>query len=274
MKEQPGAVEATLQYLADDEGLAVYVATAGGGEVAPHEGNYLMQSVTVQDGRGREPDFDLEREGFVLLKHRSAVLDFYDDRQIDSVYDSEIQALVRERTGAHQVEIFDHTRRATSDEVRKARMIREPASIVHNDYSPGSGPRRLRDHYPDDPDRVEALLARRFAIVNVWRPIRGPVQNYALAFCDASSVGTEDLVAVKRMAQDRIGEIQLSLYSSGHRWYYFPAMQVDELLMFKTYDSETDGRARFTPHTSFADPAAAKDAAARESIETRCFVFF
>ena len=137
-----------------------------------------------------------------------------------------------------------------------------------------SGPRRLRDHCADDPGRVEALLGRRFAVINVWRPVKGPVKNYALAFCDASSVGPDDLVPVKRVAKDRIGEIQLSLHNPAHRWYCFPAMGVDELLMFKTYDSASDGRACFTPHTSFVDPGAPEDAPARESIESRCFVFF
>lgn len=265
-------MEAKLQYLADDEGLAVYIASVGGGEIAPHEGNYLMQSVSILNGRNLEPGFDLEREGFVLLQHSSKVKDFYDDAEIATVYEPEIRALVKEKTGANRVEIFDHTRRATSDEVRQARQVREPASIVHNDYTANSGPRRLRDHFPDDAGK--ALLDRRFAIVNVWRPIKGPVPDFALAFCDASSVGPDDLIPVKRAARDRIGEIQLSLYDPGHRWYYFPAMGVDEVLIFKTYDSATDGRARFTPHTSFADPGAPADSPPRESIETRCFAFF
>ena len=61
---------------------------------------------------------------------------------------------------------------------------------------------------------------------------------------------------------------------SARRWYYFPEMQPDEALLIKTYDSATDGRARFTLHTSFDDPTAAADAEPRESLETRCFAFF
>ena len=44
--------------------------------------------------------------------------------------------------------------------------------------------------------------------------------------------------------------------------------------MFKVYDSETDGRARFTAHTAFADPTSPPDARPRESIEIRTFAFF
>ncbi len=267
--QPPGTIEADLQYLANDEGLAVYIASAGGGEILPHEGNYLMQKVMVKNGRNR--NFDLDREGFKLVSRVSRVSDFYDESQIAAVYEAEIEALVKEQAGATRVEVFDHTRRATSDQVRKARKTREPASIVHNDYTADSAPKRLRDHHPDD---AEALLGRRFAIVNVWRPIRGPVRNFPLAFCDAASVASGDLVPVERQAEDRIGEIQLALYNPSHSWYYFPAMRTEEALLFKTYDSATDGRARFTPHTSFADPTAADQAPPRESIETRCFVFY
>ena len=48
----------------------------------------------------------------------------------------------------------------------------------------------------------------------------------------------------------------------------------DEALVFKVYDSEKDGRARFTPHTSFEDPASPPNAPPRQSIEVRAFAFF
>jgi hypothetical protein len=51
-------------------------------------------------------------------------------------------------------------------------------------------------------------------------------------------------------------------------------MQRNEALLLKGYDSLDDGRARFTAHTGFDNPSAPPDAAARESIETRTFVFF
>jgi hypothetical protein len=79
---------------------------------------------------------------------------------------------------------------------------------------------------------------------------------------------------VTRKAKDRIGEIQMALYGSDQRWYYFSEMNMDEALVIKTFDSKTDGRARFTIHTAFDDPTVAADAPSRESIETRCFVFF
>ncbi len=267
-------VEAPLKYLADDEAPTVYIASAGGGDATEHKGNYLMQPVPICDGRRSGEDFSLDREGFLLTDHSSAVADFYDDDEIAKVYETEVKTLVKNLTGATRVEIFDHTRRSSSLEVQKQRTIRESASIIHNDYTARSGPKRLRDHFAHHPEEAEKLLGRRFAIVNVWRSIRGTVHNAPLALCDASSVAPKDLVSVTRQARDRIGEIQQALYNPAHRWYYFPEMRQNEALLIKTFDSETDGRARFTLHTSFEDPTASADAPPRESIETRCFVFF
>ena len=267
-------VEARLKYLANDKDLAVYIASVGGGDETEHKGNYVMRQVSIRNARARAVNFSLDREGFILALQPSAVSDFYDDNEIAAVYEAEVKALVQSAAGAARVEIFDHTRRAASLDVQKARTIREPASIIHNDYTARSAPQRLRDHFPDAPDEAEALLRRRFAIINVWRSIRGTVRNAPLALCDASSVASEDLVSVERQARDRIGEIHQAVYNPAHRWYSFPEMAPNEALLIKTYDSAIDGRARFTIHTSFEDPTAAADAPPRESLETRCFVFF
>jgi hypothetical protein len=272
LRTAPEAVEAQLKYLASAEEAPVYVASVGGGDPSLHQGNYVRQAVLIRNGRMRAEGSSLDREGFLLAEHASAVRDFYDDGEVAAVHEAEVKALVRRAAGAVRVEIFDHTRRAASVAVQKARLIREPASIVHNDYTARSGPTRLRDHFSRD--EADMLLRRRFAIINVWRSIRGTVRAAPIALCDASSVAPRDLVSVRREARDRIGEIQQAVYNPAHRWYYFPEMQPDEALLIKTYDSATDGRARFTLHTSFDDPTAAADAEPRESLETRCFAFF
>jgi len=273
-QDENSFVEAPLKYLASAAETPVYVASRGGGDSSLHEGNYVMRPVRIRNARLAVGGFSLDREGFLLTHHESAVADFYDDGAIARVYEPEVEDVVRRMTGASRVEIFDHTRRSASHAVQQARRIREPASIIHNDYTARSGPQRLRDHFADAPDEAAALLARRFVIVNVWRSIRGPVLSAPIALCDAASVAPGDLVSVERQAKERIGEIQQAVYNPAHRWYYFPAMQPDEALLIKTYDSADDGRARFTLHTSFDDPGAPADAPTRESLETRCFAFF
>ena len=51
-------------------------------------------------------------------------------------------------------------------------------------------------------------------------------------------------------------------------------MTPDQVILLKTFDSETDGRARFIGHSAFEDPNTPSDAPMRESIEMRTIAFF
>lgn len=266
--------KAKLKFLANLDEPLVYIPSKGGGDETDHVGNFTMQEVSVHDGRKDMPSSSLDVEGFQLVSQTTAIDDFYDVQQVNGTYHEEVKALLMQATGAVRIEIFDDTRRTSSLERQREKNIREPADIVHNDYTARSGIRRMQDYFADNPGEAEELLQRRFTIVNVWRSIAGTIVDHPLVLCDATSVRPEDLVSVERRAEERIGELQVALYNPEHRWYYFPEMQMDEALLFKTFDSETDGRARFTLHTSFADPAAPADAPPRESIETRCLLFF
>ncbi|MFQ6006853.1 MAG: CmcJ/NvfI family oxidoreductase [Woeseia sp.] len=263
-----------MKFLADLDEPLLYIPSKGGGDETEHVGNFTMHEVCIHDARLDKPAASLDVEGFRLVSSGTAVEDFHHDEQIEGPYHEEVKALLMEVLGPSRIEIFDDTHRSTSLERQKEKQVREAADIVHNDYTARSGIKRLRDHFADDPDEAERLLKERFAIVNVWRPIGGPVLNHPLTLCDAATVRPADLVSVERRAEERIGEIQVALFHPGQRWYYFPEMQMDEALLFKTFDSETTGRARFTIHTSFEDPTAPADAPPRESIETRCLVFF
>lgn len=267
-------MKAKLKFLANLDGPLVYIPSKGGGDQTDHVGNFTMREVSVHDGRADLPSSSLDAHGFVLVSQKTEIDDFYDEAQVASMYHAEVKKLLHEMTGAARIEIFDDTRRTSSLSQQRTKNIREPAEIVHNDYTAGSGVRRMQDYFADNPAEAEKLLQRRFAIVNVWRSIAGPVLNHPLTLCDATSVRPEDLVSVERRAEDRIGELQVALYNPDQRWYYFPEMQTDEALLFKTFDSDADGRTRFTIHTSFEDPSAPLDAPPRESIETRCLLFF
>jgi hypothetical protein len=130
----------------------------------------------------------------------------------------------------------------------------------------------VRDHLPAA--EVEELLKRRFAEINVWRPIRGPVESEPLAICDARSIDPQDVVASDLVYRDKIGETYSFRYNPNHRWSYFPRQEKNEVILLKCYDSKEDGGARFTAHTAFQDPNTAPDAAPRESIEVRALVFW
>ena len=265
-------VEATLKYVVSDGAKPVLHASVGGGDTTQHSADYEDRPVTIRDGRAAPVPFSLEREGFALVPHESAVTDFYDKDQIDPLYNGEVVALVKQATGAAHVHVFDHTLRADAKETQAARSVREPAWFVHNDYTARSAARRVRDLLPAA--EAEARLARRFAVINVWRPLRGPVESAPLAVCDAQSVADGDIVVSERRARDRVGEIQLAIFSPRHRWHYFPRMTRDEALLIKTHDSAPGAAGRSTIHAAFDDPTTPPGAPPRESIETRTFAFF
>ncbi len=262
---------ATLKFLAPSSRAPVYRASQGGAEARLDlEGEYAEHLVAIANGRlGARPT--LEREGFGLARHASAVNDFYDDVAVERIYAKEVEALVKKATGAQRTVCFDHTRRAATAQTRGARGAREPSAVVHNDYTDKSGPQRVRDIMKGEADE---LLSRRFAIVNVWRPISHPAVTSMLALCAADSAKPGNLIPTPRIAKDRIGELMLAHYDPQQRWITFPAMDLDEALLLKTYDSAKDGRARFAIHTAFDNPHAPADAKPRESIESRIFAFF
>jgi hypothetical protein len=266
-------VEGVLNYLkptADKPRTYAFEQLPGGPRANPvHE----PHMVSIHDVRPVAAQMSLDREGFALLTHRSAVTDFADEDQLRRIYYPEAERLVADATGAARVVIFDHTvrRRVSGRADREPGIPRQPSTRIHGDYSVKSGPQRVRDIMGEE---AEMLLERRFAIVNVWRPIRGPLRDAPLALCDAQSVAPGDLVAADLVYRDRIGENYLMRYRPGHRWFYVPEMRADEVLLLKCYDSAEDGRTRFVPHTAFTDPTAPADIPARESIELRTFAFY
>ncbi len=233
------------------------------------------RTVTIRDMRPLADGLSLDRQGFELRRHETAVDDLYDDAAVEDVYEPEIEALLKAATGADRVVIFDHTRR--SDAVRGAANPdgpRGPASRVHVDYTVASGPVRAADVLGAEAVARALAAAGRIVQINVWRPIIGPVQRTPLALADATSVKTAELVATDQVFPDRVGEIYQLAHGAEQRWYWAPRMERDEVLLIKSWDSLDDGRARFTPHGAFPLSDQSPDAPARESIETRTYLVF
>lgn len=264
-------VNARLNYLAEATPKPVNYAYDPPAGVPRRSGKYVAQTVAIRNGRELLNKFSLDINGFVLTEHETAVKDFYDPDEVKSVYYPEVERLLKRVTGAERVVVFDHIVRNPVLAERREKGARPPAKVVHNDYSLKSAPRRVRDHLPEEADR---LLRGRFAEINVWRAIRGPIESSPLALCDARSLDLKDSVPTDLVYRERVGETLGFLFNPRHRWYYFPRMQRNEAILLKCYDSKDDGRARFTAHTSFEDPNSPSNAAPRESIEVRALVFW
>jgi hypothetical protein len=264
-------VTAELNYSIDTGVKPLNESYGPGNVLSRNIGAMEARSVHIRNGRPLAGQFALERNGFVLVEHATRVASFFDRSQIADNYYAEVEALVKQVSGARRVVAFDHTVRSGNDAEREARQVQEPVLLVHNDYTEWSGPQRVRDVLPDE---AEALLQHRFAIIQVWRPIHRPAERNPLAIADARSVAPGDLIASERRYPNRVGEIYRVSYNPAHAWFYFPRMRPCEAVVFKVYDSETDGRARFTAHTAFHDPTTPPDAPPRESIESRALAFF
>ena len=233
---------------------------------------YREYEMAVRNGRPLRGTFDFDTHGFVFVEHRTQVGDFADEAERTRVYEPEVQALIRKHTGASEVVVFDHTIRISDEVMQKAENARPTVKGVHNDYTEASAPRRLREIVGDE--EAERRFGKRWAIVQVWRPIRGKVMIDPLGICDGRSIPRQGFIRVERRYKYRTGEVYHIAHHPAHEWFYFPHMERHEALVFKVFDSDTTKPSRFTAHSAFDDPATPPDAPPRESIETRTFAFF
>jgi hypothetical protein len=273
------SVEAKLNYLAPmTERPFTYTYEPPQG--VPWTNNQHEEYKTsIRDLRPIAKDFTLEKAGLQFLGHKSAVNDFWDEAELARIYYPEAEKLLKDVTGATRVFIFDHTLRRRIEGMNEnsphapTRVFpRQPATRVHVDQTALSGEARLRFMLPAE---AETLVQHPYAIVNLWRPIKGPVLDSPLAVCDARSVAPEDLIPSDLLFPERQGEIYSVRHNPNHRWFYAPQMQTDEILLLKCFDSRDDGSvARFAPHTAFTDPTVPANAPPRESIELRTYLFF
>ncbi len=265
-------MRASLRYLIPTGEKPIYIASTGGADAALSiQAEFEDREVEIFDARELDCSPSLDTHGFALVPHTTSITDFYQFDDQRAHYEAEIKQLILEHTGASELLIFDHTLRSDSAEVRGEQATREPASVIHNDYSDSSAERRLRDLVCTD--EADRRILRRYAIVNVWRTINHPIESSPLTCCDASTIAAGDLIASERRAAERVGELELVAWNPDHRWYWYPQMQFDEALLIKTFDSATDV-ARRSIHSAFDNPDALATAPPRESIESRAVIFY
>jgi len=238
--------------------------------VPPRNTREETHRIKVFDARPVNDRLSLDREGFVLMRRPTAATNLYDDAEVTRVYYPECERIIREATGAKRVVAFDHIARNAAL-AAKGNLIKLPAGRVHNDYTAWSAPQRVRDLMGEE---AEELLKHRFAEINLWRPIRGPLLRSPLALCDAQTLAQENLVASELRYPDRTGQTYAVTFNPAQRWYYFPKMQADEFVLIRCFDSARSGAARFSAHGAFEDPDSPPDAPPRQSIEVRTLVFF
>ncbi|KAK4226002.1 hypothetical protein QBC38DRAFT_394213 [Podospora fimiseda] len=260
-------VLATLNYFKDLDGTGVPPPYEFGKPETFNDRPSEPLESTVVDITGDEDKFTLDGQGFQIYKHVSKEKDFVDDVKIKQDYYPEVEQLLKDATGASKVFIFDHTiRRSTTSDLKN----RGPAKQVHIDQSYQASFNRVRRHLPDEADE---LTKKRFQIINVWRPIK-TIYKDPLGYADATSVPESDLIPVKLIYPNHVGETYTVKPNTAHKWYFKYAQTPDEVTLIKCFDTvDEPGVARRVPHTSFTDPAE-EDRPVRQSIEVRTLVFY
>ncbi len=190
-----------------------------GKEVPPE---YRTHEMRVRNGRLLRDTFKLDAHGFVFVDHATQVKDFTDGAERARVYDPEVRALIKKHSSAAEVVVFDHTIRIGDEQAQKASGARPTVKGVHNDYTETSAPRRLRDIVGE----VEAgrRLKKRWAIIQVWRPIRGKVLAEPLGICDGRTIPQKGFIRIERRYKNRTGETYHIAHDPAHEWFYFPEM--------------------------------------------------
>jgi hypothetical protein len=278
IRAEPPSVIAELSYLAHTDARPYqYMYEPPPGEVWQNC-EYAAHVMRIVDVRGASIRPSVHEQGFELWDAPSAVADFRDAQAVVEVYYRETAELARIVTGAKRAYVFDHLVRAREHGrpalgFGRAGDGSRPAANgrVHNDYTEESGRKRLGLVLQDP---IAAAAVDRYSIVNIWRSIKAPVLDTPLAVLDARTLSAADLIAAEVRYPARMGEIYLVQHSPRHRWFYYSAMDRHEALVFKQYDSQVNGVARFTPHAAFDHPDTPADAPLRESIEVRCLVVY
>lgn len=246
--------------------------------------NYSNQeySVKVTDGRPIKNEFDINVHGFAYHTDNSItdevleILKKDDKALVVRDYYPLVEALVKEKTGASRVVIFDHTLRRrdpalTSGDNPNGRE--QPASLVHCDQSPVGAIRRVHRHLGDEADK---LLQGRVQIINVWRPLRGPVQEWPLAMMDSRSLTEPNVhpTNIFKYQYELQGQTVSITHSPDQRWYYLDQQQTNEVTFIKIWDNQDNAIAKLCAHCAFPHPETPPNAPLRESMEVRCLVFY
>lgn len=253
------------------------------------DGDIRSLPQVIRDGRQSE-NLSLDTSGFELIQHKSAVTNWSDVSEIEAVHYPEIRELAKSMTGCDWVLFYPAVIRnpvaaTQSDDFN-------PVHLVHSDYAESYWDMIRNPEHPyhkiimkyaaeEGITSSDVHSASRVKTIQFWRNVGEAVVDFPLGFCDSRSIQRAQLVPI---LVEEYGGLRTEFESFAvlppdadeYLWYTFPAMQPDEVAMFRSFDSElsTTDQTFWTAHTAFADPIAGEHAAPRHSIEMRAICLF
>ncbi|KAK8075549.1 hypothetical protein PG997_010212 [Apiospora hydei] len=194
-------------------------------------------NIEVTNIRGSEDSFLLDVHGFQLAKHETSM----SPRDFDSLegrerYASEIESFLKALLGAKDVRMMHYkVRDRTSPTEQDAEKEDSIRGRPIPDASADGALRRIQLQWPLE---AEELQKRRFQILNLWRPLKSPLRDWPMAFCDVRTVEAEDIVLADQISPGFQGENTLLYFNPKHRFYYVSEQKQDEVWVFKQFDSQ------------------------------------
>ena len=280
MRTAPAEVPATISYLVPTSRINRRFWAPG---EEYNTGVYAPYAVTIRNARLAARPFTLDEHGFCLARHATPITDWESQYDRDCDYAAQVRDVVAGLTGADLVVPMGGMIRSsglTSDHVQP------PAAEAHVDFTTPSAGKVAERMYRLA--RPQGAGYDRFICFSLWRALSPPPQDMPLALCEAGSVRADEGTANTKIDVDEIptgealfapipGEEDMLAatifhHSPEHRWWYYPDMTADEVLLIKFHDSD-HGRAWRCPHTAFADHSR-PDAVERRSMEFRGVAFF
>jgi hypothetical protein len=268
-------LEKTKLHFIKNESIAVPIVNYSGlDESQSYSDEYTFHETDIVNARSlsEERTFSLDREAFKLITFSPDDVNFLAPELVKKSYYPDVEALVKKETGASHVFAFDHTvRRGIKN------SNRHPAYHVHNDYTFETGISRASTFLGNDV--VAKFAGKRMIQINVWRSIAGVVEQDPLALMDATTLDNKDLVRTEIHFNDmntgdqHNGEIFALKKNSNQRWYYYPAINSEEAILIKGFDTDKS-RSCFAMHSAFPLAGQGDHNKPRQSIETRTYAFF
>lgn len=228
----------------------------------------------VRNARLLDPEPTLATHGFQLV-NSPCNLDLMDNEVVKTEFYEYCRELVKEVTGCFEVRGGGHEYRNGYGSESGERGIKPTPNGSGGGYGMGIH----SDMCAAVEDRFSKIIYddRHFQSFNIWRSVKKGelIFNAPLAVCDMNSVDPKDIIFGDGTSTGNIEQYykvvdQRVVFSPDQRWYYFPYMSEDEVLIFKQYDTREEELNRRTVfHSAVIDPSTSPDAPMRYTIEVR-----
>jgi len=199
--------------------------------------------ITVLDIRHRQRP-SIERNGFCIVEAKTSLsADQASNARtpIMKEYLNEIEKLLyREFPEYNRIEVLDWGVRRRSPQypaqICDDAVFEQPAALPHSDFSTRGAFLHLSEAFPG---QEEHFADNDFDLINVWKLLVGPNNDWPLAMLDFQTVNiNSDVLPNDCLHYNSVGENQILQFSTNHTWYYLSAQEETELLVFRNADAK------------------------------------